>query len=446
MISILLVLSEGLSLRGARAAFVRCYFWLRRKMPSHTVIRDWILQLGYYKLTMIQKSEDWIGMIDLSIQIGAKKCLLILGVQASTLLKRKPLTFEDVHVLHMELLEKTSGPIICEILKKSEEKVGRYAQFCHDQGSDLISGTRLYTQAIQATEGRQIPITHDVAHKIANLLAVEAEELEWAEFASKAAQVKQQLQLTKWAALCPPSQRSKARYMNLDELVAWAKKVLAHLDKMESEYQQRAEKNFFGVKKSDAALKALFAQFGWIRSYKSMIQEVSELLLVGRIARQKIRAEGIHKKTSEELEQVLQDLAVGERATQFSGSIVDFVTEQAQSIEQIALGSTEIIESSFGKMKQLMDEDTKDGFTPFVLSLAACMGKLDIDTIQTALRTCGKKQVKAWAAKNIGETLYSQRRRLFNPFKKRKKKAEPSTESDGGRDDSRIFIDQVVNL
>ena len=446
MISLLLVLSEGLSLRGARAAFVRCYFWLQRKMPSHTAIRDWILQVGYYKLMTIQKSKDWIGMIDLSIQIGARKCLLILGVQASTILKGKPLTFEDVHVLHIELLEETSGPIICEVLKKSEEKVGGYAQFCHDQGSDLISGTRLYAQAIQATEGRRIPITYDVAHKIANLLAVEAEELGWAEFASKAAQVKQKLQLTKWAALCPPSQRSKARYMNLDELVAWAKKVLAYLDKVESEYQLKAEKNLFGVRKSETMLKILLEQFGWVRSYKHMVQEVAELLLIGRIARQKIRTEGIHKKTSDELERMLQNLAVGERANQFAGSMIDFVTEQAEGIEQVALGSTEIIESSFGKMKQLMDEDTKDGFTPFVLSLSACIGKLDLDIVQAALRNCSKKQVKAWAATNVGETIYSQRRRLFNPFKKRKKKPEAPAEYDGGLDYSGIFTDQVVNL
>lgn len=444
--SLLLVLTEGLSLRGARAAFVRCYFWLQRKMPSHTVIRDWILQVGYYKLTTIQKSKDWIGMIDLSVQIGAKKCLLILGVHASTLLKGKPLTFEDVEVLHMELLERTSGEIIYEVLKRSEEKVGQYAQFCHDQGSDLIAGTRLYAKNIQAAEGRQIPIIHDVTHKIARFLSVEAEELGWTEFASKAAQVKQKLQLTKWAALCPPSQRSKARYMNLDELVAWAKKILAHLDKTEREYQQRVKKNLFGVRKSDAMLKELLEQFDWIRSYKDMIQEVAELLLIGGIVRQKIRIEGMHKKTSEELEQALQDLVVGERANQFAGKLVDFVVEQTKNIEQIALGSTEIIESAFGKLKQLIDEDTKDGFTPFVLSLAACMGKLDLELVQAALRTCGKKQVNAWAAMNVGETIYSQRRRLFNPFKKRKRKQTPLSEIDGGLDDSGIFTDQVVNL
>ncbi|MGH7250215.1 MAG: hypothetical protein ACREGC_04520, partial [Minisyncoccia bacterium] len=198
-------------------------------MPSHTAIRNWILQVGHYKLTAIQKSQKWIGMLDLSIQIGSKKCLLILGIHASTLLKGKPLTFGDVHVLHIELLEKTSGSIICEVLKKSEEKVGGYQQLCHDQGSDIVSGTRLYAEDIQRREGRQLYITHDIAHKIANLLAVEAENAGWTEFARAAAHTKQKLQFTKWAALCPPSQRSKARYMNLDELTEWAKKILLYL-------------------------------------------------------------------------------------------------------------------------------------------------------------------------------------------------------------------------
>ena len=234
--------------------------------------------------------------------------------------------------------------------------------------------------------------------------------------------------------------------MNLDELVAWAKKILVYLDKIESEYKLKAEKNLFGVRKSEAMLKILLEQFGWVRSYKDMVQEVAELLLIGRIVRQKIRTEGIHKKTADELERILQDLSVGERANQFTGCIIDFVTEQAEGIEQVALGSTEIIESSFGKMKQLMDEDTKDGFTPFVLSLSACIGKLDLDIVQAALRNCSKKQVKAWAAMNVGETIYSQRRRLFNPFKKRKKKPEEPVEYDGGLDYSGIFTDQVVNL
>ncbi len=415
-------------------------------MPSHTAIRDWILQVGYYKLTSIQKSNDWIGMIDLSIQIGSKKCLLILGVRATTFLKAKALTFEDVHVLHLEVLEKTSGPIIYEILKKSEETVGQYRQFCHDQGSDIVSATRLYTQSVQEAEGRKIPVMNDIAHKIANLLGVEAAELEWTEFASKASQMKQKLQWTKWAALCPPSQRSKARYMNLDELTGWANKILDHLKKMENEHQKKIEQKNCEVEKSEADLRELLEQFGWVRSSEPMIKEISEMLLIGRIVRQKIRTEHLHNKTAEELEKELQNLQVGVRADQFAGSILDFVIDQTKDLDQVALGSTEIIESSFGKLKQLMDEDSKDGFTPFVLSLAACLGKLDLETVQAALGTCNKKQVKAWAAMNIGETIYSQRRQLFNPFRKRKKKRGQLPLDNGGLDHTGFFTGNVVNF
>lgn len=415
-------------------------------MPSHTTIRDWILQVGHYKLMAIQKSNEWIGMIDLSIQVGAKKCLLILGVRASALLTAKALTFEDVNVLHLELLEQTSGQIIYEALKKSEEKVGQYWQFCHDQGSDIVSATKLYTQHIQTTTGRKVPITNDIAHKIANLLAEEAEELGWAEFASKAAQMKQKLQFTKWAAFCPPSQRSKARYMNLDELVGWANKILAYLQKAEKRDRQTPKHHLKEVQKSEESLQKLLEYFGWIKAYEAMIKEISEILLIGKIVRQEIRTKHLHKKTTEELELILQNLDVGIRADQFTGRILDFVSDQTKDLEQPTLGSTEIIESAFGKLKQLMNEDTKDGFTPFVLSLAACLGKLDLETIQAALQTSHKEQVKIWAATNIGETIYSQRRRLFNPFKRRKKEQDRAQQFDRGLDHAGIFIDEAVNF
>jgi hypothetical protein len=78
--------------------------------------------------------------------------------------------------------------------------------------------------------------------------------------------------------------------------------------------------------------------------------------------------------------------------------------------------------------------------------LAACLGKLDLETVKAALSTCSKKQVKAWAVTNIGETVYSQRRRLFNPFKKRKKKQASPLQRSGGLNHTRIFTDEAVNF
>ena len=215
---------------------------------------------------------------------------------------------------------------------------------------------------------------------------------------------------------------------------------------MENEDQQKIEHPLKEVKKSEENLKELLEQFGWVRANESIVKEISEMLLIGRVVRQEIRTKHLHSKTAEEIEQLLQTLHVGPRADQFAGTILDFIIDQTKNLEQTALGSTEIIESAFGKLKQLMNEDTKDGFTPFVLSLAACLGKLDLDTVQAALRTCSKKQVKIWAIENVGETIYSQRRRLFNPFKKRKKKQNQVLQINGGLDHTGVFIDDVVNF
>jgi hypothetical protein len=340
----------------------------------------------------------------------------------------------------MELLEKTSGPIVYEALRRSEKNVGQYIQLCHDQGGDIVCGTRQYAEYVRETEGRTVIITNDIAHKIANLLAVEAEELGWMEFARRAAELKRKLQFTKWAAYAPPNQRSKSRYMNLDELTDWGKRILKYLEEQEKTLVSHKD---FCERKSRKAFQELLDRLGWVREYDRMLQEVSELLLVGRMVRQKVRVEGLHAKTVEELEREFQSLPVQERTDQFSGNIVDFLTEQTRDLKQVALGITEIIESSFGKLKQLMDEDSKDGFTPYILSLAACLGKMDLETVQAALRTCNKQQVKDWAMKNVGETVYSERRRLFNPFKKQK---TDFCAKDGGQDRTGIFTGNVVNF
>ena len=77
---------------------------------------------------------------------------------------------------------------------------------------------------------------YDISHKAACLLKARLERDEqWKAFTAKAGQNEVQHQQTEWAFLVPPSQRSKARYMNLGPLIAWGVKTLAILDNPGSE-------------------------------------------------------------------------------------------------------------------------------------------------------------------------------------------------------------------
>ena len=71
----------------------------------------------------------------------------------------------------------------------------------------------------------------DIKHKAACLLKARLEGDErWKQFANQVGQTKFSLQQTELALLVPPSQRSKARFMNLGGLVEWGRKTLALVD------------------------------------------------------------------------------------------------------------------------------------------------------------------------------------------------------------------------
>ena len=57
-----------------------------KKPPSINSGKFWMLKLGYYNLTKeLTKADDWIYIIDHSIQMGKDKLLLILGVRTKDL-------------------------------------------------------------------------------------------------------------------------------------------------------------------------------------------------------------------------------------------------------------------------------------------------------------------------------------------------------------------------
>ena len=79
-----LVLSASASFRCASRAIeiVFSLFQLQLPSPSWSTGRLWLLRLGYYKLTRPKdRAEDWVWIVDHTVQLGREKCLIILGVR-----------------------------------------------------------------------------------------------------------------------------------------------------------------------------------------------------------------------------------------------------------------------------------------------------------------------------------------------------------------------------
>ena len=66
-------------------------------VPCWQTGRDWLLKLGLYKLNEPKGySDDWIWITDHSIQLGAEKILLVLGIKEQNIPSERALTFDDL--------------------------------------------------------------------------------------------------------------------------------------------------------------------------------------------------------------------------------------------------------------------------------------------------------------------------------------------------------------
>ena len=211
------------------AAVSRC-FGLDWESPCPTSTRSWLLRIGLHKLTRAQpQGDDWIWLVDHTVQLGAHKGLVVVGLRlAAWQADPRPLAHQDVRLLHLAPMERSNGRAVQRELKKVVARTGVPRQIVSDGGSDLKKGIALFRQAHP-----QSTPTYDITHKVACLLKKELEaDPDWERFIGEANLARRGLALTSAGFLVPPALKTKARYMNLDSLVAWGRKVLAYLKRL----------------------------------------------------------------------------------------------------------------------------------------------------------------------------------------------------------------------
>ena len=78
-------------------------------------------------------------------------------------------------------------------------------------------------------------------------------------------------------------------------------------------------------------------------------------------------------------------------------------------------GTTEVLESCFGKLKALEDGQSKGGFTGLVLSLGAMVSDWTAASVGEALERCRVRDVLDWCRRHLGPSVQSQRRQAYAP-------------------------------
>ena len=271
----------------------------------------------------------------------------------------------------------------------------------NDHGSDLTGGVALFQQRHLNT----VEI-YDAKHKAACLLKHRLEEnLRWLEFQTRVGQTRCAVQQTELAFLSPPALRPKARFMNLRPQLAWASRVLAILRQPPPCVLQSVRRG------------RLKEKLGWLETFAGDLAEWSQWQQVVDVAVTQVDKQGIYRGAADGMSRQLGQLdAQSQSAKQLAGELVAFVRTQecrTRPGERFP-GSTEVLESCFGKFKQLEKQQSRGGFTQLLLGFGALLAKVTTASVRDAMQASRTADIRTWAKQTLGVTVFAQRRLAFS--------------------------------
>jgi hypothetical protein len=374
--------------------------------PNYNTIRQWMGRIGLYELQKsreIRVDRTWI--IDFSLELGTEKCLVILGVSQEYLLdkvwkEKRGLQHQEVEVLHIEIMKSTRGELIKDVFDKLREKVGKPRQIVSDQGSDLSKGIKLYQE-----KNQEVICTYDITHKLALLLKKELKfDLKYQSYVQKCNQCRQELQQTELAFLRPPAQRSKSRYLNLDDLIDWGKKIILYLKKERS----IEEKERLDIQKIHLKMK-------WLLEYEEVLKTWHLMLMMSRGIESQLKKEGLHHLSLLEFKQTFLKFPWNSRLNNFQEEIIKYLQKESSVIEgkNPILASSDIIESIFGKYKFFSNKGPLKQIRRTILIIPLVTINITRDFVKEALENIKNIDLKKWEEEIFGQSMLSKRRILF---------------------------------
>jgi hypothetical protein len=373
------------------------------KAPSYASVRLWLLRVGLYKLIRpLEPADDWVWIVDHTMQIGVHKCLIILGLRISVWQDSpdRRLRREDVETIALEPVCESNGEVVAQQFCQATQRCGVPRAIVSDNGSDLHRGLALFCQ-----EHPSSCWIYDIKHQTAALLKRTLQgDSEWTSFAQQATRTKQQVFGTRLAFLAPPQQRGKARYMSVDTLVAWGNKVLAFLDDPQAAARHQVTPEYVEEK------------LGWLRQYRDALRSWAEVMQVIEVTEHYVRTEGIHRRAVPELRAQLKALGGGPLSRRFRVTLLASLRRHARLCRpgERLPGSSEIVESVIGQYKHLQGERSPHGLTAMVLSMAANVGERTTALTRTALEQVSNNTLFQWCREHLGTSVQAHRRAAFS--------------------------------
>jgi hypothetical protein len=380
------------------------------RLPSHETIRMWMRRVGLARLRSVEQKDGGTWLVDHTNQIGPEKVLCVLRVWSWP--QGRALRHDDVEVLAVLPGTRWKRDDVLAAYRDIATRFGVPDSIVSDGAVELREPVEMLEIAGKTPRGFR-----DMKHFLANLFErVLNGDPDFASFSQRLGQSRSSLQQTELAHFTPPSFKPKARFMNIGPNLRWALGALWHMDHPESACRQTATTERFEEK------------LGWLRGYRAAITRWQNCQAVISTTLTLLNRRGLCRGVTQACRRRIERLAVCEASRQ----LADATLAQLQADEaRLKLGerlplSTEILESSFARYKQLEQQHSRSGFTGLLLAYPVLLRPTTATEVTASFGAVKVADVRAWTRTHLADTLTARKQRLYreaNP----KTKLTPNT-------------------
>lgn len=413
LIALAIRLGQRVGCRGAADILATVFDVLHidLKAPSHDAIAQWIRRVGVGCLKQTFTPDDKVlWMADHSSQISQEKVLLIIGIALQDL----PPPGETLCLEHMKVLAVVPGVSwtkadVASEYQKLAKAIGAPAYLLCDGASELRDPAKELEK-----NGEKTIVLGDLKHHAANVLEKEVGRDErFQEFVAQVGLTRSRIQQTELSHFTPPPGKQKSRFMNLGPLLNWAAMVLHHLDHPES----KAQEGICSTRMNE--------KLGWLRDFRSDVLEWNQCQTVIDQALYVINHQGLSSETADLvkasfLETGIDLKNVDRSSCRIAEKLLVWVETSASLLRkgERAWASTEILESLFGRFKQLEGQHSKGGFTRLIAAIPTLCAQVNGELVRKTFGLVKAQDVLDWLTERLGTTRNALRNAAYKEYRK----------------------------
>ncbi len=157
--------------------------------------------------------------------------------------------------------------------------------------------------------------------------------------------------------------------------------------------------------------------FGGISEFKEIMPDLAELTDVIRVAETEIKNKGLNNQSAAVFKEQSEKMNLSSELSKelVQGIIQHLETEGGNIPEgQTRPGTSDIIESVFGKYKLFASKVKLQGISKLILTIPAFTADMSQERIKEAFETVRSIDVRQWLDDNLGMSILAKRKQAFN--------------------------------